>query len=254
MTNTDSKLETHPAPAGSPVGLVRVVAPWSGEMLRGMRVAEWRWRDQNNHWDHATHWSTGPQDRQERLYTEADMLAVLASRDAAFAALVSLEAESVFEESGCEVESFLEAKNNALAVLKAARESSLGAPDADDELPQVVQAPKAPAPATTKAARRGQSVGYEWDVEIVADGDTVEHEDGEVLEHDHCGSYAEAKRKAAETPPEGCRYVIVLVRDDDKCRAWAYLEDGKLPETFTDGLGHEYRQVPKRFVDEVAKG
>jgi hypothetical protein len=107
---------------------MRVDGDWSGEMLRGMRVAEWRWRDQNNHWDHATHWSTGPQDRQERVYTEADMLAVLASRDAAIAALVSLEAESVFEESGCEVESFLEAKNNALAVLKAARESKLGAP------------------------------------------------------------------------------------------------------------------------------
>lgn len=254
MTNTNSKLEIRPAPAGSPAGLVRVVAPWSGEMLRGMRVATWRWRNPKDYWEYATHWSTGPQDSQKRLYTEADMLEVLASRDAAIGALVSLEAESVFEESGCEVESFLEAKNNALAVLKAARESKLGAPGVDDEPTPVVQAPQAPAPAPTKAARRGQSVGYEWDVEIVADGGTAEHEDGEVLEHDHCGSYAEAKRKASETPPEGCRFVIVLVRDDDKCRAWAYLEDGKLPETFTDGLGHEYRQVPQRFINEVAKG
>lgn len=253
MTNSNQQLTLSPAPAGSPAGLVRVTAPWSGEMLRGMRVASWRWRDQRDHWDHATHWSTGPQDRQERLYTEADMLEVLAGRDAAIAALVSLEAESVFEESGCEVESFLEAKNNALAVLKAARASKLGAPRVDDQPAPVVQAPQAPAPAPTKAARRGQSVGYEWDVEIVADGGSADHEDGEVLEHDHCGSYAEAKRKASEAPPEGCRFVIVLVRDDDNRRAWAYVEGGKLPETFTDGLGHEYRTVPKRFVDEVAK-
>ena len=151
------------------------------------------------------------------------------------------------------MQSFLEAKNNALAVLKAARESSLSAPDADDELPSAVQALQAPAPAPTKAARKGHSVGYEWDVEVVADGDTVEHEDGEVLEHDHCGSYAEAKRKASEMPPEGCRFVIALVRDDQDRRAWAYVEGGKLPETFTDGLGHEYKTVPKRFINEVIK-
>lgn len=253
MVNTANKIETRPAPTGSPIGLVRVVAPWSGEMLRGMRVATWRWRDAKEHWDYASHWSTGPQDRQERLYSEADVLELLASRDAAIAALVSLEAESVFEQSGCEVESFLEAKNNALSVLKAARKSTLGAPSVGDEPPLGALAPEAPVPAP-KPARRGSSVAYEWDVEVVADGDSAEYEDGEVIEHDHCGSYAEAKRKAGETPPEGCRYLIVLVRDDDNRRAWAYLENGKLPETFTDALGHEYKQVPKRFVDEVAKG
>lgn len=110
MTNSDNKLQLCPAPAGSPAGLVRVVGPCSGEMLRGMRVATWRWREPKGHWDYASHWSTGPQDSQERLYSEADMLEVLASRDAAIAALASLEAESVFDESGCEVESFLEAK------------------------------------------------------------------------------------------------------------------------------------------------
>ncbi|WP_338924375.1 hypothetical protein V0M98_32705 (plasmid) [Pseudomonas silesiensis] len=117
------KLTLAPAPAGSPAGLVRVQAPWSGEMLRGMRVAAWRWKDGRGYWDYATHWSTGPQDRQERVYTEADMLAVLASRDAAIAALEALNAESALDYSGCETDHLLAAKNQAKVVLKVAGES-----------------------------------------------------------------------------------------------------------------------------------
>jgi hypothetical protein len=119
----EARLTIAPAPAGSPAGLVRVTAPWSGEMLRGMRVAGWRWKDGRGYWDYATHWSTGPQDRQERIYTEADMLAVLASRDAAIAALKSLNAESALDYSGCETEDLLAAKEQAKVVLKAAGES-----------------------------------------------------------------------------------------------------------------------------------
>ena len=195
------------------------------------------------------------QSSKQPTYSMTDVLELLASRDAAISALVGLEAENAFDESGCETQSLWEAKNRAHMVLIEARESKLGLNAAAALTPKSTeQETKSPAPARTKAPRRGQSVGYEWDIEIIADGGSEEHEDGEVLEHDHCGTYAEAKRKAAETPPEGCRYVIVLVRDDQNRRAWAYLEGGKLPDTFTDGLGHEYRQVPKRFIDEVAKG
>jgi hypothetical protein len=127
-------LTINPAPAGSPEGLVRVTAPWSGEMLRGMRVAAWRWKDGRGFWDYATHWSTGPQDRQERVYTEADMLAVLASRDTAIAALKSLDAESALDCSGCETDYLLAAKNKAKAVLCDAGES-----DFDRILMQVLE-------------------------------------------------------------------------------------------------------------------
>lgn len=132
MDKANNKLQLRPAPAGSPAGLVRVIGPWSGEMLRGMRVAAWRWRNARDHWEHATHWSTGPQERQERLYSEADVQELLASRDAALAALVDLEVESALEVSGVESEWLLEAKNNAANVLKVARESKLGVPRDSD--------------------------------------------------------------------------------------------------------------------------
>jgi hypothetical protein len=118
-----------PAPAGSPAGLVRVQAPWSGEMLRGMRVAAWRWKDGRGFWDYATHWSSGPQDRQERVYSEPDVLELLASRDAAFSILAELQALSIFDIDGCESEHFLAAKERALALLEVARASTLGVPD-----------------------------------------------------------------------------------------------------------------------------
>ncbi|WP_274643996.1 hypothetical protein [Pseudomonas serbica] len=118
-----------PAPAGSPAGLVRVQAPWSGEMLRGMRVAAWRWKDGRGFWDYATHWSSGPQDRQERVYSEPDVLELLASRDAAFSVLAELQALSIFDIDGCESEHFLAAKQRAVALLEVARASVLGVPD-----------------------------------------------------------------------------------------------------------------------------
>jgi hypothetical protein len=131
----DNRLILSPAPAGSPDGLVRVQGPWSGEMLRGMRVAAWRWKGGRGYWEYATHWSTGPQDSQERVYTEADMLAVLASRDSAIAALKALNAESVLDYSGCETDFLLAAKEQGLRVLKAADES-----DFDRVLSQVLAA------------------------------------------------------------------------------------------------------------------
>ena len=95
------------------------------------------------------------------------------------------------------------------------------------------------------------AVIYEWDVETVADGDTADHEDGECIDHNHCISYMQAVLAARETPPAGCRFQIVLVRDDDSRRAWAYITLGKLPTHFTDADGNDYKPVPQRFHKEV---
>ena len=88
-------------------------------------------------------------------------------------------------------------------------------------------------------------VKYEWDVE------TVEEESGDVLDHNHCDSFREAIAAARETPDDGCRFDVVLVRDDDDGRSWAYLDDGKLPTHFLDAYEHEVAKVPQRFVKEV---
>lgn len=95
------------------------------------------------------------------------------------------------------------------------------------------------------------TVVYEWDVEETADCDSAQYEQGEIIEHYHCGSYAEAVRYAVEQRKLGGRWEIVLVRDDDDRRAWAYIgEDGLLPEYFSDADGRDYRKVPKRFHEE----
>lgn len=53
---------------------------------------------------------------------------------------------------------------------------------------------------------------------------------------------------------EGMTSRIVLVRDDDKGRSWAYLEDGELPSHFEDAYGVKVAKVPGRFHEEVSKG
>jgi hypothetical protein len=97
------------------------------------------------------------------------------------------------------------------------------------------------------------AVAYEWDVELVEDVD--EDEEKEILEHFHQTSFAECFDFVVKNPPaSGTCYQIVLVRDDDDRRAWAYLEDNKaLPEQFEDADGRDYAKVPKRFHDQVAK-
>lgn len=98
------------------------------------------------------------------------------------------------------------------------------------------------------------AVHYEWDVETQAALETEANEAGEVLDHNHCKSYSEAMRAASKQPGQpGEQFVIVLVRDDDDRRAWAYVEDGKLPEWFHDADGNDYAKVPQRFVQEVAR-
>lgn len=91
---------------------------------------------------------------------------------------------------------------------------------------------------------------YEWDVELVE----IEGEGGEdiIVDHDFYQSYKEAKVSASAKPEDGHRYDMVLVRDDDKGREWAYMKDGRLPEYFNDAYGNEGTRVPKKFHKEVS--
>ena len=95
------------------------------------------------------------------------------------------------------------------------------------------------------------TVFYEWDVETVTATETDAHEEDEVMEHYHCSSYKEARARAATKPDEGCKHEVALVRDDDEGRSWAYVEDGVLPEFFSDANGCNTAKVPQRFVKEV---
>jgi hypothetical protein len=103
------------------------------------------------------------------------------------------------------------------------------------------------------------TVYYEWDVEEVAEADMTscnqDFAKDDVMEHWHQTSYKDCLAFIANTQPElNTRYDIVLVRDDDDRRAWAYIQDdGTLPEYFCDADGHEYKKVPKRFHEEVKK-
>lgn len=97
------------------------------------------------------------------------------------------------------------------------------------------------------------SVEYERDCETVTVGETVDYEDGEVVDHYHADTYAEVAARAATQPEPGCRHEVVLVRDDDAGRSWAYVIDGKLPECFMDANGYDTTKVPQRFVRELAK-
>jgi hypothetical protein len=97
------------------------------------------------------------------------------------------------------------------------------------------------------------TVCYEWDVETHTATETEEHEAGEVLDHDHRDSYAQCLHVASQPAPEGCRFAIVLVRDDDSGRSWAYLEEGKLPSHFINAYGIDVAKVPLQYHREVER-
>lgn len=96
-------------------------------------------------------------------------------------------------------------------------------------------------------------VDYEWVVELCTAVESEAHEENEVLDLSFCTSYKEALEDATLEPEEGFKNVIVLVRTDAKGRAWAYLEDGKLPTHFSDAYGCDVAKVPEKFHKEVAK-
>lgn len=94
----------------------------------------------------------------------------------------------------------------------------------------------------------GERFFYEWVIE-----DVDEHDD--IINVDHADTYAQAQRSAALPLSDGIvrrdvGLVYNLVNEIEKTtleRAWAYIEDGKLPATFDNG-----RAVPKRFRKEVS--
>ncbi len=101
---------------------------------------------------------------------------------------------------------------------------------------------------------------YEWDAEQVAVYASESYEEGEVIEHHFADSLKEARQTvrsrsynadAGTLSSEG--YELVLVRDDDGGRSWAYMENGKLPTHFRDAFGSEGARVPQRFHREVEK-
>jgi hypothetical protein len=97
-------------------------------------------------------------------------------------------------------------------------------------------------------------VYYEWDCEEVSDVEQEGYAKDDVIDHNHSRTYKEALELSKTTPPDGSRWDIVLVRDDDHKRAWAYMSDGEngnLPAMFCDANGVEYKPVPQRFINEV---
>ncbi len=97
------------------------------------------------------------------------------------------------------------------------------------------------------------TVYYEWDVETVATVGTVEIADGDILEHRHQTCFSDALAVAALPAEPGTEHRIVLVRDDDAGRSWAYFSDGELDDRFEDAWARYAAKVPKRFYKEVAK-
>lgn len=93
------------------------------------------------------------------------------------------------------------------------------------------------------------SIKYEWDVE--------EHDDVDVLDHDHRDKLSDFK-KLSFSQINGVEFCLVLVKDvgnqDEglQHRAWAYtmwdraVERWVLPGCFDDGSN-----VPKKFHDEL---
>ena len=90
---------------------------------------------------------------------------------------------------------------------------------------------------------------YEWDVE-------ENNDDGDIVDHNHFETYQEAcefyndilMSKSADQS-----FSIVLVKDTDSYRAWAYMVDDKLPTYFTDAQCCDAGKVPQRFHQEVSK-
>lgn len=98
------------------------------------------------------------------------------------------------------------------------------------------------------------TVIYEWSVELTTTVETEDKEAGEVLDSTFWDSYHEAKAFRDETPTDdGQEWLIVLVRDDDNGRSWAYMEDGVLPEMTTGAYSEPVAKVPQKFHKEVAK-
>lgn len=89
-------------------------------------------------------------------------------------------------------------------------------------------------------------INYEWDVEDTnIYGDVIDHNHRDALSDYHPSDFDLMEEEDARS----CS--LVLVRDDDNGRSWAYVEDGKLPTHFSDAYGNDIAKVPQRFHQEL---
>jgi hypothetical protein len=86
------------------------------------------------------------------------------------------------------------------------------------------------------------SVVYEWTVEGI-------DEHGDIIEVEHVERFEDAQALAMELDYPTTR--VCLVRDSGprlEERLWAYIENGVVPETFSDSAGEDTGvKVPKKF-------
>lgn len=94
---------------------------------------------------------------------------------------------------------------------------------------------------------------YEWDYET----QRID-EEGEIefVDHDHSDHFLGFPDSYIDD--DGIYVVLVLVKDVYRnwClenRSWAYVEDRKLPEFFSDAFGMLGDKVPQRFHKEIEK-
>lgn len=86
------------------------------------------------------------------------------------------------------------------------------------------------------------AVTYEWDIEKY-DGD-------EIVDHNHRDIVHEFDGEELTLAVAEDGYRLVLVRDDDSGRSWAYVTNGELPTDFLDAYGKIVAKVPQRFFKE----
>ena len=89
------------------------------------------------------------------------------------------------------------------------------------------------------------AVNYEWVIETLdgPDGPSVE-----IIDVDHADTLDEAAERVRLNGLE--HYRIALVRDSERERAWAYIENGVLAMDLTDSGGAKIIAVPVRFRDQ----
>ena len=82
-------------------------------------------------------------------------------------------------------------------------------------------------------------INYEWDIETV-------DEHGDIIDHHHADKLKEYPKDYTKSGGD-----LVLVRDDNYGRSWAYVQRGFLPEYFTNAFGGNTAKVPMRFHKEL---
>lgn len=96
-------------------------------------------------------------------------------------------------------------------------------------------------------------VSWEWTIEV------VDIESGDIVDSDPSGKLSDHLQQLADGPEPGFRHDLVLVCDIGNEwdglveRGYAYVEDGKLPESAVDAYDRYVRKVPKRYRDEFGK-